>query len=148
MPAPVRRFTMGCLALVTKQVGQLRVLECCTRGAGHRFPWPASGTVEGRRQKPIACPTCTQLTHLFHDKHLSHLSRLIGRDRNHPSVVIWPLGNEEGKQGTDRGARIGSRRSRACAWQPRGAAQSRNRGRRTAPKRTHRTRYPPTRRWR
>src|SRR6266849_6578025 len=51
-------------------MGQLHASECCTRGAGHRFPWPASRTVPGRRQKPIACPTRTQLIHLFHDKSL------------------------------------------------------------------------------
>lgn len=28
------------------------------------------------------------------------------RDRNHPSVVIWSIGNEEPEQGTPRGARI------------------------------------------
>jgi beta-galactosidase len=37
---------------------------------------------------------------------LSQLERLIRRDRNHPSVVIWSLGNEEREQGTERGARI------------------------------------------
>jgi beta-galactosidase len=37
---------------------------------------------------------------------LSELERLIRRDRNHPSVVIWSLGNEEREQGTERGARI------------------------------------------
>jgi beta-galactosidase len=38
---------------------------------------------------------------------LSELERLIRRDRNHPSVVIWSLGNEEWfVQGTQRGARI------------------------------------------
>ncbi len=37
---------------------------------------------------------------------LSQLERLVRRDRNHPSVVIWSLGNEEREQGTDRGARI------------------------------------------
>ena len=30
---------------------------------------------------------------------LSELERLIKRDRNHPSVVIWSLGNEEAEQG-------------------------------------------------
>jgi beta-galactosidase len=37
---------------------------------------------------------------------LSQLERLIRRDRNHPSVVIWSLGNEEREQGSERGARI------------------------------------------
>jgi beta-galactosidase len=37
---------------------------------------------------------------------LSELERLIRRDRNHPSVVLWSLGNEEREQGTERGARI------------------------------------------
>jgi beta-galactosidase len=34
------------------------------------------------------------------------LERLIKRDRNHPSVFLWSLGNEEAEQGTARGARI------------------------------------------
>ncbi|MGH9401726.1 MAG: beta-galactosidase GalA [Terriglobia bacterium] len=37
---------------------------------------------------------------------LSQLSRLIRRDRNHPSVVFWSTGNEEPEQGSDRGARM------------------------------------------
>jgi len=37
---------------------------------------------------------------------LSELERLIKRDRNHPSVVIWSLGNEEAEQGSARGAKI------------------------------------------
>jgi len=37
---------------------------------------------------------------------LSQLSRLIRRDRNHPSVVFWSTGNEENEQGSDRGARM------------------------------------------
>jgi beta-galactosidase len=37
---------------------------------------------------------------------LSQLSRLVCRDRNHPSVVLWSTGNEEPEQGTARGARI------------------------------------------
>lgn len=37
---------------------------------------------------------------------LSELERMIRRDRNHPSVVIWSLGNEEPSQGHPRGARI------------------------------------------
>ena len=37
---------------------------------------------------------------------LSDLERMIRRDRNHPSVILWSLGNEEPEQGTERGARI------------------------------------------
>jgi len=37
---------------------------------------------------------------------LSELERLIKRDRNHPSVILWSLGNEEAEQGNARGARI------------------------------------------
>jgi len=37
---------------------------------------------------------------------LSELERLIRRDRNHPSVVIWSLGNEENEQGSLHGERI------------------------------------------
>ena len=38
---------------------------------------------------------------------LSQLKSMILRDRNHPSIILWSLGNEEMKiQGTDVGARI------------------------------------------
>ncbi|HEX4803208.1 MAG TPA: glycoside hydrolase family 2 TIM barrel-domain containing protein, partial [Myxococcaceae bacterium] len=36
----------------------------------------------------------------------SQLRRLIERDRNHPSVIMWSIGNEEPEQTTRRGARI------------------------------------------
>jgi beta-galactosidase len=37
---------------------------------------------------------------------LSQLERIVRRDRNHPSVILWSLGNEEPHQATERGARI------------------------------------------
>jgi len=37
---------------------------------------------------------------------LGDLERMIRRDRNHPSVILWSLANEEPEQGTERGARI------------------------------------------
>jgi beta-galactosidase len=37
---------------------------------------------------------------------LSQLERMILRDRNHPSIFCWSIGNEEPLQGTDEGARI------------------------------------------
>jgi beta-galactosidase len=37
---------------------------------------------------------------------LAQLETLIRRDRNHPSVILWSIGNEEPQQGTARGAKI------------------------------------------
>jgi len=37
---------------------------------------------------------------------MGDLERMIRRDRNHPSVIIWSLANEEPEQGSERGARI------------------------------------------
>jgi beta-galactosidase len=37
---------------------------------------------------------------------LSQLERMVRRFRNHPSIFIWSLGNEEPEQGTERGVRI------------------------------------------
>ena len=37
---------------------------------------------------------------------MSELERTIRRDRNHPCVILWSLGNEEPHQATERGARI------------------------------------------
>ena len=43
---------------------------------------------------------------------LSQLERMIRRDRNHPSVILWSLGNEEPHQATPRGARINAEMAR------------------------------------
>ncbi len=37
---------------------------------------------------------------------LSDLATMIQRDRNHPSIIMWSMCNEEGLQGTSEGARI------------------------------------------
>src|SRR3954470_1867352 len=37
---------------------------------------------------------------------ISQLERIVRRDRNRPSVILWSLGNEEPHQATERGARI------------------------------------------
>jgi beta-galactosidase len=37
---------------------------------------------------------------------LSQFENLVRRDRNHPSVFLWSMGNEEGTAGTDRGLLI------------------------------------------
>lgn len=41
------------------------------------------------------------------DHHFDYLKRLILRDRNHPSVISWSIGNEEwGIEGNELGAKI------------------------------------------
>lgn len=37
---------------------------------------------------------------------LDELERLVRRDRNHPSVILWSIGNEEPQQGTARGLKV------------------------------------------
>ena len=65
---------------------------------------------------PELLEACDQLGMLVMDENrrmdtmpqtLGELERLIQRDRNHPSIMIWSLGNEEKFiQGTDEGARV------------------------------------------
>jgi beta-galactosidase len=40
------------------------------------------------------------------DEAMDQLERMVRRDRNHPSVILWSVGNEEPHQVTARGARI------------------------------------------
>lgn len=43
----------------------------------------------------------------INDLHLNAVARMIKRDRNHPSIILWSLGNEEwGIEGNVKGARI------------------------------------------
>ncbi len=44
---------------------------------------------------------------------MAQLERIVRRDRNHPSVILWSIGNEEPHQGKERGARISAEMARA-----------------------------------
>jgi beta-galactosidase len=64
---------------------------------------------------PEILDACDQLgmlvmdeTRLFSSSDLSleHLRSMVTRDRNHPSVILWSIGNEEPEQATPRGKRI------------------------------------------
>jgi beta-galactosidase len=44
---------------------------------------------------------------------MQQLQRIVRRDRNHPCVFLWSVGNEEPHQGTSRGARISGEMVRA-----------------------------------
>lgn len=48
------------------------------------------------------------------DESMADLEAMIRRDRNHPSVILWSIGNEEPQQPTERGARIATAMKRRC----------------------------------
>jgi beta-galactosidase len=49
---------------------------------------------------------CEPRTMSSNEEGLRQLESLVLRDRNHPSVFCWSLGNQEPTEGTDRGVRI------------------------------------------
>ncbi|MFL6735630.1 MAG: glycoside hydrolase family 2 TIM barrel-domain containing protein [Sphingomonas sp.] len=49
---------------------------------------------------------CEQRINSSSPEAFSELERMVRRDRNHPSIILWSLGNEEPHQATERGARI------------------------------------------
>jgi beta-galactosidase len=49
---------------------------------------------------------CEQRINSSSAEAVSELERMIRRDRNHPSVILWSLGNEEPHQASERGARV------------------------------------------
>jgi beta-galactosidase len=48
------------------------------------------------------------------EESLADLETMIRRDRNHPSIILWSIGNEEPQQPTERGARIARVMKRRC----------------------------------
>lgn len=51
----------------------------------------------------------------INDEHIELLERMIRRDRNHPSIFAWSVGNEEwGIEGNDRGERVARTMSDYC----------------------------------
>jgi beta-galactosidase len=86
------------------RVEQLKAMGCNAYRTSHGDPTPE------------LLDACDRLGMLVMDEHrkmgttpeiLSQLQRLVERDRNHPSVFIWSIGNEEtGVQGSDAGAPI------------------------------------------
>lgn len=48
------------------------------------------------------------------EESMADLEAMIRRDRNHPSVILWSIGNEEPQQPTERGAGIAAVMKRRC----------------------------------
>ena len=86
------------------RIEKLKEMGCNAYRASHNAPTPE------------LLDACDRLGMLVMDEQrlmgsseeiLGQLERMVLRDRNHPSVILWSLGNEEGViQGTDVGARI------------------------------------------
>ncbi|HEX8726901.1 MAG TPA: beta-galactosidase GalA [Gemmatimonadaceae bacterium] len=91
------------------RIARLKEMGCNAYRTSHNPPTP---------ELPDACDRLGMLvldeTRMFSssEEGLSQFERLVLRDRNHPSVFCWSIGNEEPLQGTDEGARIATRMKR------------------------------------
>jgi beta-galactosidase len=90
-------------ALQVWRLEQLKSMGCNAYRAAHNPPTPE------------LLDACDRLGMLVIDEtrrmssdpaSMNALERLVLRDRNHPSVILWSIGNEEPQQGTARGAKV------------------------------------------
>ncbi|MCK5909874.1 MAG: DUF4982 domain-containing protein, partial [Caulobacter sp.] len=90
-------------ALQVWRLEQLKSMGCNAYRAAHNPPTPE------------LLDACDRLGILVVDEtrrmssdptSLDELERLVRRDRNHPSVILWSIGNEEPQQATARGVKV------------------------------------------
>jgi beta-galactosidase len=91
-------------ALQEFRIAELKKFGCNAYRASHNPPTPE------------LLDACDRLGMLVIDEnrlmgttefHYAHLKRMILRDRNHPSIVLWSVGNEEWRiEGSEQGTRI------------------------------------------
>ncbi len=93
-------------ALQEYRITKLKEFGCNIYRASHNPPTPELLDVCDRLGMLVIDENRLMGTAEFHH---DHLRRMILRDRNHPSVILWSIGNEEWKvEGSDTGARIAS----------------------------------------
>jgi beta-galactosidase len=93
-------------ALQVWRLEQLKSMGCNAYRASHNPPTPSCWTpatawaivVIDEARRMSSDPTS-----------MDELERLVRRDRNHPSVILWSIGNEEPQQGAPRGAKVARR---------------------------------------
>ncbi len=91
-------------ALQAWRIKQLKAIGCNAYRASHNPMTPALLDICDR--EGILVIDENRLTGI-NDEHLRLLERMIKRDRNHPSVILWSDGNEEwGIENTIQGTRI------------------------------------------
>jgi beta-galactosidase len=93
-------------ALQEFRIAELKKFGCNTYRASHNPPTPELLDACDRLGMVVINENRLMGATQFH---YDHLKRLMLRDRNHPSVVLWSIGNEEWRiEGNDVGARIGA----------------------------------------
>ena len=85
------------------RVERLKSMGSNALRTSHNSPTPELIDATDRLGMLVLCETRTMDSS---PEGLSQLERMIRRFRNHPSIFMWSLGNEEPEQGTERGARI------------------------------------------
>jgi beta-galactosidase len=90
-------------ALQVWRLEQLKSMGCNAYRAAHNPPTPELLDACDR----LGLLVIDETRRMSSDEaSLDELERLVRRDRNHPSVILWSIGNEEPQQGTARGAKV------------------------------------------
>jgi beta-galactosidase len=89
--------------LQSYRVERLKSMGCNAYRTSHNPPTPELLDACDRLGMMVMCETRMMSSN---PEGLGQLERMIRKYRNHPSIIIWSLGNEEREQGTPRGAKI------------------------------------------
>jgi beta-galactosidase len=85
------------------RVERLKSMGCNAYRTSHNPPTPELLNACDRLGMLVMCETRMMSSN---PEGLGQLERMIRKYRNHPSIIIWSLGNEEREQGTPRGVKI------------------------------------------